>query len=217
MATEAQILANRANSQLSAGPKTEAGKARASQNATKHGFYSKAFIVRDDEQEDFDNFLEELNYVLKPEGNVLLEGLFAQIIHAEWQLHRLRIQEAQIYANSLNPFDDDATIRKLELIARHRTRFERSRQSAMKQYETQATNFQNFTGIPYEWRREIPWVANVHSLHKSRRECTKAFTRESLLPPEHQPKQPPVQYPGAPLPAHQAVDMKLRATAAHSR
>ncbi len=35
MATAAQILANQANAQQSTGPKTEAGKARASRNSLK--------------------------------------------------------------------------------------------------------------------------------------------------------------------------------------
>ena len=42
--------ANRAIALHSTGPKTEAGKQHSSQNAIKHGFYSKSFLIRDDER-----------------------------------------------------------------------------------------------------------------------------------------------------------------------
>ena len=42
MASERQIAANRANSRKSAGPKSRAGKARASQNAYRHGCAARA-------------------------------------------------------------------------------------------------------------------------------------------------------------------------------
>ena len=41
MASERQIAANRANSRKSAGPKSRAGKARASQNACRHGLAAR--------------------------------------------------------------------------------------------------------------------------------------------------------------------------------
>src|SRR3954464_637234 len=41
MATAAQIEANRCNAQVSTGPRTASGKARASLNATKHGRRAK--------------------------------------------------------------------------------------------------------------------------------------------------------------------------------
>src|SRR3954468_6253699 len=42
MATAAQIEANRCNAQMSTGPRTASGKARASLNATKHGRRAEA-------------------------------------------------------------------------------------------------------------------------------------------------------------------------------
>jgi hypothetical protein len=42
MATAAQIEANRRNSRMSTGPKSAAGKAKASMNAWKHGRRAKA-------------------------------------------------------------------------------------------------------------------------------------------------------------------------------
>ena len=46
MSSTAQILANRQNAELSAGPVTAEGRARISQNATKFGLFSVANFVR---------------------------------------------------------------------------------------------------------------------------------------------------------------------------
>ena len=61
--TPAQLAANRANSKLSTGPKTEAGKEVSSQNRRSYGF-NGAFVLLDDEdeceyQEQFENLLKE--------------------------------------------------------------------------------------------------------------------------------------------------------------
>jgi len=53
MSTQAQINANRENAEKSTGPKTAEGKAASSKNATRHGFYSKEFQVREEEREAF--------------------------------------------------------------------------------------------------------------------------------------------------------------------
>ena len=45
MATPAQLLANQANAALSSGPRTDAGKAASSRNATTHGFSTGVFQI----------------------------------------------------------------------------------------------------------------------------------------------------------------------------
>ena len=48
MPSQTRIDANRANARKSTGPKTEAGKAASSQNATKDGFYSSGIFDLDE-------------------------------------------------------------------------------------------------------------------------------------------------------------------------
>jgi len=45
MTTESQINANRQNAQQSTGPRTDEGKAKVAQNATKHGLFSQKTVV----------------------------------------------------------------------------------------------------------------------------------------------------------------------------
>jgi hypothetical protein len=58
MATEAQIEANRRNSQNSSGPRTEAGKNRSKFNALDHGCRAKILVLP---TEDFGQYQEEAN------------------------------------------------------------------------------------------------------------------------------------------------------------
>lgn len=46
MTSERKALANRRNALKSTGPRTAAGKARSSRNATKHGFDSSGIVIR---------------------------------------------------------------------------------------------------------------------------------------------------------------------------
>ncbi|HLH04775.1 MAG TPA: hypothetical protein VKX25_18555 [Bryobacteraceae bacterium] len=49
MATEAQLIANRANSQLSTGPKTAEGKATVSHNAVKNALTGATVLLPTDD------------------------------------------------------------------------------------------------------------------------------------------------------------------------
>ncbi|MGH9583495.1 MAG: hypothetical protein ACRD4O_11215, partial [Bryobacteraceae bacterium] len=67
MATEAQIAANRENSQHSTGPKTEEGKASSCKNNTRWGFRGKFIVLPSESQEEFDILLERLRAEHKPQ------------------------------------------------------------------------------------------------------------------------------------------------------
>jgi hypothetical protein len=56
MATEAQIIANRRNSQKSTGPRSPEGKAIVSKNAVKHGLFASENVIKGENQADFDLF-----------------------------------------------------------------------------------------------------------------------------------------------------------------
>ena len=60
MSTQAQILANQANSQLSTGPKTEAGKAISSKNNLRHGLTGPFVVLAWEDQEEFRTLQNEL-------------------------------------------------------------------------------------------------------------------------------------------------------------
>ena len=87
MATEAQIIANRANAQASTDPRTIEGKARASQNAVSSGLFSKRDFVRPEETALYTEIRDTLWADLHPA--TLMEKIqTAEIVTAAWRLHR---------------------------------------------------------------------------------------------------------------------------------
>src|SRR4051812_34484198 len=97
MASTAQVLANRDNARHSTGPRTPEGKARCSQNASKHGLTSKYLVVRPDEQEEFDALSSGLLEELAPHGTT--ESIvFADLLHAAWNMQRFRRLEAELFS-----------------------------------------------------------------------------------------------------------------------
>jgi hypothetical protein len=104
MATEAQAAANRRNAQSSTGPRTDAGKSRASRNAVAFGIYSAGDFVRPEDSDIYPLFCESFQQSLRPEG-ALEQTLAAEIIHAAWRLRRCSTLESEM---ENEPFVDPA-------------------------------------------------------------------------------------------------------------
>ncbi len=94
MATKAQIAANRKNAKKSTGPRTAEGKAAASKNAVKHGFFARDDVVRDEKQEDFDLYREEMLAEMGPVG-VMETTLAERIVNLAWRLRRAEKMQDQ--------------------------------------------------------------------------------------------------------------------------
>ncbi len=79
MSSTPQIEANRANSQLSTGPRTPEGKAASSSNSTKLGFYAKqAVLLTPEDHADFQALDSAYAYELRPYSPVE-RTLFRQV------------------------------------------------------------------------------------------------------------------------------------------
>ena len=166
MPSTAQFAANRVNCLSSTGPKSDQGKAASSLNAITHGFYSKAFVVADGEQSDFDELQQQLHENYEPDDADTID-LFQQILHSSWNLFRLRRLENQIYAASPNPFADPAAMRQLDGLRRHKGHFERALRAARKDYSAHVTNSMNRTAVPPDIRDAIPEAVNMRSFQQA--------------------------------------------------
>lgn len=181
MSTPAQLDANRANAQLSTGPKTAAGKQRSSRNAVTHGFNATEFIVRDGEREVFDEFRAALRSELAPRG-AHAAHLFHQYLHAAWQLHRINRAEAELFENGVDPLRNPDHARQLELLARYHSRHERSMYRALKALRDYQTNqVARGNGLPAADAQSFPPLADIHSIHRARRTATRAYPAEDLV------------------------------------
>lgn len=90
--TEAQKDASRHNGSQSQGPTTDEGKARSSQNGTRHGLYSSRIVLTNESQEYFDHLFRELIEEWNPVGpteNQLLQDMAV----ARWKIRRYENME----------------------------------------------------------------------------------------------------------------------------
>ena len=95
----------RANAQLSSGPRTPEGKARSSQNSTRHSLCSKKFLVAPEDRAEFNLHYNELLAALAPKG-AIERKLAEAIVIDEWRLARARAIESEIFARGQMKFKD---------------------------------------------------------------------------------------------------------------
>lgn len=88
MTTEKQLITNRDNAQKSTGPKTFEGKAASSQNAVKHGLFSREILLDEEKRGELQVLRDQLYSTFLPEG-ALEDVLVEKIINAVWRLKRL--------------------------------------------------------------------------------------------------------------------------------
>ncbi len=93
--TRAEI--NRANAKKSTGPKTVEGKAASSQNAFKHGMYSKSACIPGENPEDLDALRADLRAEHQP-ASPTEEILVDELAHHYWRINRYRYLETHMWA-----------------------------------------------------------------------------------------------------------------------
>ena len=88
MATERQILANRANALKSTGPRTAAGKQRSSQNAVVHSLLSSTVVLHGESLGRYNDLAAALILQFQPRNST--ESFLVQTMTAaRWRLLRL--------------------------------------------------------------------------------------------------------------------------------
>jgi len=87
MASEAQILANRANARKSTGPRTPAGKAIVSQNAVTHGFLARQTVIQGEDPGEFTFYRDRILGSLAPAGDAEVD-MAERIVGLAWRLRR---------------------------------------------------------------------------------------------------------------------------------
>lgn len=138
MSSPAKQAANRVNAQHSTGPRTPEGKARSAENSRSHGFCSKQVLIAAEDKEEFDTMSQGYNIELRPEGD-LEETLWDEIVTAAWQLRRMRRMETEAcsgHDSYTAILDDELLQKKLDRLAHHRTRIERTFHRCLKQLKT---------------------------------------------------------------------------------
>jgi len=134
--------ANAANARLSTGPKTPEGKARSSVNARTHGLTAKDVVIGPEDREEFDAMLADFQSDVAPQG-VIQQTLFDELVSAAWNLRRIRRMETELsagVASYLDLLDNEHTQTKLDRLARHKSRIERTFHRSLKELKALQTN-----------------------------------------------------------------------------
>ena len=93
----ARLAANRANSSLSTGPRTEEGKARSAGNALKTALTGRTVLLPSDDAAAYEHYLERFINDFNPAG--LRESELVQsIADTNWRLRRIPTLEFALYA-----------------------------------------------------------------------------------------------------------------------
>ena len=101
--SEAQIAANRANAQLSSGPKSPAGKATSSLNAIKTGLTGRAILLHSDDVAEYQRHIAAYQDEFKPVGYLESE-LLQSIADCAWRVRRVSNLEQTFYAKGREEF-----------------------------------------------------------------------------------------------------------------
>jgi hypothetical protein len=152
MATAAQITANQLNSQLSTGPRTEAGKQTVSRNASIHGLAAKKFFLIESDKPVF----AELHAALTRHYQPATEhecALLEELAEAKWRCRTARTIESSFFELQVKEqrradpsiteedalarvFSDEVLQKRMRLMMRYLTSAERSAQKIRAELET---------------------------------------------------------------------------------
>ena len=137
MSSAAQIEANHANAQLSTGPVTLPGKQASSQNAIKHGLYSKhAVLLNEQEHNQFQSLRNSYVYQFNPAGIVEV-NLLDQLVLAAWNTDRTnRLEAGLATAEGIDPLLSETHAKTLNRMIAYRVRAERTFHKCLKELRT---------------------------------------------------------------------------------
>jgi len=116
MLSDKQLAANRANAQLSTGPKTEEGKRRSSLNARRHNLTGQVTAMTEEDRIAHNAFAEALIKAMAPEGALELQ-LAQRIATDSWRLNRSSAIEENIFALGFTDHAGDIDVEHPELHA----------------------------------------------------------------------------------------------------
>ena len=152
-ASEAQVAANRANAQLSTGPRSAEGKQRSSLNAMKHGLTGRTVLLPKEDPEEHKKFSRRIINSLKAETPE--EEELAQVIADQyWRLRRMAAIEDKLMEQ------EEATIQDFNTLSIYQQRITRVLHEAKRDLrEMQAERKR-------QERATLPEAMRLYKLHK---------------------------------------------------
>jgi hypothetical protein len=145
MSSRRRQEASRRNGALSKGPKTEAGKRRSSENATRHGLLAQRVVLKNEDPTTFQVVLEQHLDKYQPRDGVEY-GFIEEMSSCYWRYHRALAIEKTLFDQALDAhpgpvadelvrtaqaWNDLGNTPSLESLLRYQTRLHRMYQRAL--------------------------------------------------------------------------------------
>ena len=114
MSSIPKIESARANGARSRGPVTPEGRARSSKNAIKHGLSSRAIVLSNESESEFEKLLESYLAQFNPQSEIEA-SLVEQLVAARWRMERVWAIETSLLDLEMTE-QEDAVDQKYESI-----------------------------------------------------------------------------------------------------
>ena len=138
MSTPAQVLANRENSKLSTGPRTEEGKAVSSRNHLTHGLSSSDPVLPTENRDEFNALVESFVNEFQP-ATPHMKIMVVEMAEARWKLERIKRIETDAFARLDDPakaYFDPETAAGFARLERYRASLERTYHRCLRALNT---------------------------------------------------------------------------------
>ena len=126
--SDKQHAANRANAKQSCGPKTPEGKDASRRNALNWGFRARVLLMEPEDPAEYHYLWCQLLNEWQPQAQTELLQL-EQMATSQWLLARMALREVRVSASDLGMKSE---LQLLDMVARQRSRLERSFSSALR-------------------------------------------------------------------------------------
>jgi hypothetical protein len=147
---------NRANSQHSTGPRTEAGKQSSSRNALRHGLSARTAVLPTEELAAYQDHCRQFRDEYQP-ANATESQLVQELADTSWRLNRIPALETQLFTEAPSP---ELLVSALASLGLHSSRLSRQFQKALEHLrDIQATR-------RTQERRDLKDAAALLELHK---------------------------------------------------
>jgi hypothetical protein len=201
MATQAQIQANRNNSQKSTGPRSPEAKAVSRFNALKSGIHAQSQVIPGEDAGELEALAADYRGQFEPESPLEI-FLVDSMVAADWKLRRLRKIEAQLWQRELtgSPQGPDAAADLAEAY---------SRNPVLSQVQRRIESTERSYYRALKQMQQIQKEAAAHEAEEGRRwrEYLRSLPDEEVLPAK------PAAKLGSILPVQTAPDSKEPAAA----
>jgi hypothetical protein len=123
---------NRANSEHSTGPRTEAGKKRSSQNALRHGLTCRTAALPTEDQAAYEQHCRHFRVEYQP-ANASETQLVQELADTSWRLNRIPLLETGLLTEVPNP---ESLVPQLASLGLYSSRLSRQFQKTLDQLRT---------------------------------------------------------------------------------